>query len=121
MNIKGNIKDFDFYSIEDCINNRMSERLLDIYHGKGELKIFTKVNKNLPLEDNIILCQDMNGLWTMDISKFSWFNLTKSKWNDFVNKNNSKIKEIFKKNISEDAIFNLVVLSYIMSGKIQRT
>ena len=64
----------------------------------------------------------MNGLWTMDISKFSWFNLTKSKWNDFVKKNNSKIKEIFKKNISEDAIFNLVVLSYIMkvgSGKIR--
>ena len=122
LNIKGNIKDFDFYSIEDCINNRMSERLLDIYHGKGELKIFTKVNKNLPLEDNIILCQDMNGLWTMDISKFSWFNLTKSKWNDFVKKNSSKIKEIFKKNISEDAIFNLVVLSYIMkvgSGKIR--
>ena len=30
-------------------------------------------------------------------------------------KNGNKIKEIFKKNIAEEAVFNLVVLSYIMS------
>ena len=51
----------------------------------------------------------------MDIAKLAWFNLTKSKWNDFLKKKGNKIKEIFKKNIAEEAVFNLVVLSYIMN------
>ena len=37
-----------------------------------------------------------------------------------MNKNNAKLKEIFKKDIPEEAVFNLIVLSHIItiaSGK----
>ena len=100
----------------------MNERLLSLFHGTAEIKIYSKVKNNLPKEDNIILSQEMNGLWKMDISKLGWFNFTKENWNEFLKKNGNKIKGIFKKNISEEAIFNLVVISYIMkiaSGKMR--
>ena len=115
LNIKEDIKNLDFYSKEEIINDRLNDTIYEIFCGGGELKIFTKVNNNLAKEDNIILSQEINGLWKMDVAKLAWFNLTKSKWNDFLKKNGNKIKEIFKKNIAEEAIFNLVVLSYIMS------
>ena len=57
----------------------------------------------------------MNGLWKMDIAKLGWLNFTKAKWIEFLKKNNNKIKEIFKKDISEEAIFNIVLISYIMT------
>ena len=57
----------------------------------------------LPIEDNIILSQDMNGLWVMDIFKLGQFNFTKEKWNEFLDKINSKTKGIFKKDIPENA------------------
>lgn len=117
-----NIDELDFYNNENKINEQMNEPLMHIFHGNGILKIYSKMKNNLPKEDNIILSQDMNGLWVMDISKLGWFNFTKEKWNEFLNKNNAKIKGIFKKDISENAIFNLIVISYIMkvgSGKMR--
>ena len=114
LNIQGNISDFEFYSEEKLINEKMKERLCDIFGTNAEIKIFSKIRNNLPKEDNIILGQEMNGLWKMDISRLEWFNLTKGKWNEFLKKNKEKIKTIFKHEIPEDAIFNLVVISYIM-------
>ena len=116
------INELDFYCGENKINDKMNEPLMHIFQRKGTLNIFSKMKSNLPKEDNIILSQDMNGLWTMDISKLGWFNFTKEKWNEFLNKNNAKIKGIFKKDIPENAIFNLIVISYIMeigSGKMR--
>ena len=114
LNIEGNINDYDFYSSEEMINDKLDKPLMSIFIEKGELKIFKKSNNKLPKEDNIILSQEMNGLWKLDISKLNWFDLTKKKWEEFLKKNENKIKEIFKKNISEEAVFNLVVLSYVM-------
>ena len=122
LNIKDDINNIDLYSEEEIINDKLKESVFDVFRNSGELKIFSKTNKKLAKEDNIILSQEINGLWKMDISKLAWFNFTKSKWNDFLKKNSNKINEIFKKKITEDAIFNLVVLSYIMgiaSGKMR--
>ena len=103
------INELDFYCGENKINDKMNEPLMNIFQGKGTLNIFSKMKSNLPKEDNIILSQYMNGLWTMDISKLGWFNF-------------ARIKGIFKKDIPENAIFNLIVISYIMeigSGKMR--
>ena len=116
------INELDFYSGEDKINDHINKPLISLFQGKSKLNIYSKMKSNLPKEDNIILSQEINGLWTMDISKLGWFNFTKEKWNEFLNKNNDKIKGIFKKDIPENAIFNLIVISYIMtigSGKMR--
>ena len=115
LNIQGNINDFDYYYEENLINDKLNNSLISIFNGKCQLKIFSKIdNKNMPKEDKIILSQEMNGLWKMDISKLGWFNFTKEKWAEFLKNNNKRIKEIFKKDISEEAIFNLIIISYIM-------
>ena len=113
--IEENINDFDFYLDEDLINKKLNKKIANVFsQNQNNLKIYSKMNKDLPKEDNIILSQEMNGLWKFDNSKLSWFNYTKSKWNDFLNKNANKIREIFKQDITEEAIFNLVIVSYIM-------
>ena len=114
LNIKGKINEFDFYNKEKLINDKMKETVINLFNKNDELKIFSKVKNNLPKEDNIILSQEIDGLWKMDISKLAWFDLTKGKWNEFLTKNKNEIKAIFKKDIPEEAIFNLIVLSYIM-------
>jgi len=112
--IEKSINELDIYNGENKINDKISQPLWHIFKARGKLEIYSKMKSNLPKEDNIILSQDMNGLWVMDISKLGWFNFTKEKWNEFLNKNNGKIKEIFKKDITENGIFNLIVISYIM-------
>ena len=102
------------YRKSDSDNDEMNNSLMSLFHGDSTLKIFSKVNNYLPKEDNIILSQEMNGLWKMNISNLGWFNFTKETWNQFLKKNGNKIKGIFKKDISEEAVFNLVVISYIM-------
>ena len=115
LKIKGNINDFDYYNEENLINDKLNEELIRVINSERKLKIFSKMNNNLPKEDNIVLSQEMNGLWKMDIAKLGWLNFTKAKWIEFLKKNNNKIKEIFKKDISEEAIFNIVLISYIMT------
>ena len=44
----------------------------------------------------------------------SWFNFDFKKWKDFLNNNKNKINNIFGIDISEEVIFNLIVLDYIM-------
>ena len=114
LNIKENINDYEYYSKEKLINKGLKNSLHSLFEGKTDLKIFSKINNNLPKEDNIILSQEINGLWKMDIAKLGWFNFTKEKWNEFIGKNKNKIKSIFEKDISENVIFNLVILSYII-------
>ena len=114
LNIKENINDYEYYSKEKLINEGLKNSLHSLFEGKTDLKIFSKINNNLPKEDNIILSQEINGLWKMDIAKLGWFNFTKEKWNEFIGKNKNKIKSIFEKDISENVIFNLVILSYII-------
>ena len=70
---------------------------------------------NLPKEDIIIINQEMNGLWKMDNNKLSWFNFNQAKLKQFIEKNKDKLKEIFKNNIPEEAIFNLIILSHIIN------
>ena len=113
-NINENLNEFDFYVGENLIND-FKETIHNYIHPGSVLKIFKKMNKDLPKEDNIILSQEINGLWKFDNSKLSWFNFTKAKWNQFLSKNKNKIREIFKQDINEEAIFNLVVISYIMN------
>ena len=118
--IDGNIDDFEFFLKENNIKDNLKENLWSTFMMGGALKIYPKKNKDLPIEDNIILSQEQSGLWKMDISKLSLFNFTKEKWNEYLSKNKEKIKEIFKKDIVEEAIFNLFVVTYIMkvaSGK----
>ena len=114
LNIKENINDYEYYSKEKLINKGLKNSLHSLFEGKTDLKIFSKINNNLPKEDNIILSQEINGLWKMDIAKLGWFNFNKEKWNEFIGKNKNKIKSIFEKDISENVIFNLVILSYII-------
>ena len=113
-NINENLNEFDFYVGENLIND-FKETIHNYIHPGSVLKIFKKMNKDLPKEDNIILSQEINGLWKFDNSKLSWFNFTKAKWNQFLSKNKNKIREIFKQDINEEAIFNLVVISFIMN------
>ena len=120
-NINENLNELDFYIGENLVND-FKETIHNYIHPGSVLKIFKKMNKDLPKEDNIILSQEINGLWKFDNSKLSWFNFTKAKWNQFLSKNKNKIREIFKQDINEEAIFNLVVISYIMnisSGKMR--
>ena len=120
LNIKGKLEEFDFYKDENLINNEFNNSVFNIFGSNGTLKIFNKKKNNLPKEDNIIINQEMNGLWKMDNLKLSWFNFNKTKWKQFLEKNNAKIKEIFKKDIPEEAIFNLIIITYIIeisSGK----
>ena len=65
-------------------------------------------------EDLIILNQGMNGLWKISGESLSWFNFDFKKWKEFLNNNKDKIKDIFEVDISEEVIFNLIVLDYIM-------
>ena len=120
LNISEDKEEFNFYKGEDLINDKISDGLYNIFGASGTLKIYTKKKNNLPKEDIIIMNQGINGLWKMDISKLSWFDLNQAKWKEFLGKNHSKIKEIFKKDIPEEAVFNLIALSYIIkvgSGK----
>ena len=84
-----------------------------IFGEEGTLTIKSKKKYiNISKEDNLIMEQKMNGLW--EISDYVLFLLyiKKKKWNNFLNKDKNKIKEIFNKNIDEEAIFNIVVLCY---------
>ena len=120
LKISGNIEEYDFYHNENLLNGEFNKSVLSIFGSGGTLKIFSKKKLNLPKEDNIIMNQEMNGLWKMDKNKLSWFNFNQEKWKEFLSKNEAKLKEIFKNNIPEEAVFNLIVLSYIIeiaSGK----
>ena len=61
-------------------------------------------------EDLILLNQGMNGLWKIRVESLSWFNFDCKKWKEFLNNNKDKIKNIFEVDISEEVIFNLIVL-----------
>ena len=120
LNINNNFDEFDFYKGENLINDNLNNTVHGVFGSGGELKIYNKRKNNLPKEDNIIMNQGINGLWKMDNAKLSWFNFNQTKWKEFLNKNNAKLKEIFKKDIPEEAVFNLIVLSHIItiaSGK----
>ena len=109
-----NIEDYDFYHNEILITGKKN-RALDVFGtGSTTLKIYSKKKNNIPKEDFIIMKQEMNGLLKRDRSKLAWFNLNKEKWKEFLSKNKNKIVNIFKKDIPEEAIFNLIVLQYIM-------
>ena len=115
LNINDNVKEYDFYNKEDLINNRLNDTVYNIFGVNGTIKIYNKMKNNLPKEDTIIINQGINGLWKMDSSKLSWFNFNSSSWKQFYKKNEKKFNEIFKKNIDEEAVFNLIVLSHIIS------
>ena len=114
LNISDNLEEYDFYRNEDLIKD-LNHTVYGVFYDQGILKIYSKNKANLPKEDYIIMKQEMNGLWKIDNYKLSWFNFNQSKWKEFIEKNKVKIKEIFKKDIPEEAIFNLIVLSYIIS------
>ena len=122
LEIKGNLGDFDFLYEGELINDKMNEKLYGIFIKNSDLKIFSKFNYNLSEEDKIILNQEENGLWKMDILKLGLVNFTKNNWDEFLNKNKVKIKTIFKNDISEDAIFNLFIIAHLIKiapGKIR--
>ena len=58
--------------------------------------------------------QEMNGLWKMDNTKLSWFNFNKAKLKQFIEKNKNKLKEIFKKDIPKEVVFNNIILNHII-------
>ena len=116
-NIK-NVNEYNFILEEEIINN---ESKTVFYFFKGKITIDLNINKknnenenNMKKEDLIILNQGINGLWNINIKSLSWFNFDFQKWKDFLNKNQNKIKNIFGVDISEEVIFNLIVLDYIM-------
>ena len=114
LKISDNLEEYDFYKDEDSIKD-LNHTVYNVFYTQGTIKIYSKNKSNLPKEDYIIMKQEMNGLWKIDNYKLSWFNFNQSKWKEFIEKNKIKIKEIFKKDIPEEAIFNLIVLSYIIS------
>ena len=78
-NINENIHNFDFYIGEDLINKKFKETLHQLVDFNKTIKIFAKSNKDFSKEDDIILQQEINGLWKFDVSKLSWFDFTKRK------------------------------------------
>ena len=116
----GNPNDYYFF-LEEYIINDDDDLVFDKFNYKDlELNIKKKINideKNMKKkknEDLIILNQGINGLWKINIENLSWFNFDFKKWKVFLNNNKDKIKNIFKVDISEEVIFNLIVLDYIM-------
>ena len=114
----GNPNDYNFFLGENIINYD-NDLVYNKYHFKDlELNIKKKINidekKNMKNEDLIILNQGMNGLWKISGESLSWFNFDFKKWKEFLNNNKDKIKDIFEVDISEEVIFNLIVLDYIM-------
>ena len=115
LKITEKIGEYDFYNGEELINEELNNTVYNVFGVNGTLKIYNKRKVNLPKEDIIIINQEMNGLWTMDNTKLSWFNFNQAKLNQFIEKNNKKLKEIFKKDIPEEAVFNLIILSHIIT------
>ena len=115
LKINEKIEEYDFYHGEDLINEELNSTIYGVFGANGKLKIYNKKKMNLPKEDIIIINQEMNGLWKMDNNKLSWFNFNQAKLKQFIEKNKDKLKEIFKKNIPEEAIFNLIILSHIIN------
>ena len=116
LKVESNLDEFDFYKDENLINNEINRTVFSVFGTGGTLKIYNRIkNNNLPKEDTIIMNQGINGLWKMDNTKLSWFNFNQQKWKEFLQKNNSKLKEIFKKDIPEEAVFNLIILSHIIT------
>ena len=117
-NIK-NVNEYNFIAKNEEIINNTSKTVLSLCEGIPTLDLY--INKknnenenNMKKEDVIILNQGINGLWNISTKSLSWFNFDFQKWKDFLNKNQNKIKNIFGVNISEEVIFNLIVLDYIM-------
>ena len=124
INLK-NINEYNFI-IGEVIVNKEASTVLNFFKGKIEedLNIKKKSNeteKNMKKEDLIIFNQGINGLWKISIESLSWFNLDFNKWKDFFNNNKNKIKNIFGVDISEEVIFNLLVLDFIMKISKGRT
>lgn len=70
-------------------------------------------NENMKKEDVIILNQGMNGLWKISIESLSWFNFDFKKRKEFLNNNKDKFDNIFGVDISEEDVFNLIVIDFI--------
>ena len=70
-------------------------------------------NENMKKEDVIILNQGMNGLWKISIESLSWFNFDFKKRKEFLNNNKDKFDNIFCVDISEEDVFNLIVIDFI--------
>ena len=114
-----NVNEYNFILGEKIINNENVTvySLLDSGMISEDLNITKKTignNSNMKKEDIIILNQGINGLWNISIESLSWFNFDFKKWKDFLNNNKNKINNIFGIDISEEVIFNLIVLDYIM-------
>ena len=114
-----NVNEYNFILGEKIINNEnvTIHSLLDSGMISEDLNITKKTignNSNMKKGDLIILNQGINGLWNISIESLSLFNFDFKKWKDFLNNNKNKINNIFGIDISEEIIFNLIVLDYIM-------
>ena len=115
LKIYDNSDEYNFYYEEknSLEGNKLNYLVYNIFGEEGTLTIKSKKKYiNISKEDNLIMEQKMNGLW--EISDYVLFLLyiKKEKWNNILNKDKNKIKEIFNKNIDKEAIFNIVVLCY---------
>ena len=118
LKIYDNSDEYNFYYEEknSLEGNKLNYLVYNIFGEEGTLTIKSKKKYiNISKEDNLIMGQKTNGLW--EISDYVLFLLyiKKEKWNNFLNKDKNKIKEIFNKNIDEEAIFNIVILCYLIN------
>ena len=116
IGINNNLNEYDFY-VDETI---LLEEDFDVpyydkfFSGNKTLKIYNKEKMNISKEDKIILKQRMNGLWKIEDSILSLINFNQEKWKKCLNDNRNIIKEIINKDISDEVIFNLIILIYII-------
>ena len=116
IGINNNLNKYDFYVDETILLEEDFDKLYHkyFYFGDKTLKIYNKEKMNISKEDKIILKQRMNGLWKIEDSILSLINFNQEKWKKCLNDNRNIIKEIINKDISDEVIFNLIILIYII-------
>ena len=113
LEINPDIDKYDFYCNEKILlKDDFDTTVYDKYYCQqnGFFKIYNKRKSKVSKEDNIIIKQKLNGLWEINDSSLSLLYFSREKWEEFSNYNKNYIKEIFNKDISEEAVFNLIIL-----------
>ena len=103
------IKRYNYYYNDDNILDN-KESIIYYKITDGILKIETKYS----IYNEIILNQDMSGLWKINDDNLKWFKFDKNKWKQFILKYQNDFKKIFQMNINEEAIFNILIVDYII-------
>ena len=115
LEINSNIDNYVFYSNENILLKKdFNLCISNIFHFGGTLKIFNRIKMNISKEDNIIINQSITGLWKRNNFLLSLFCSEPEKWEELLNTEKNELKEKFNKEFSEEVVFNMFIIRYII-------